>query len=312
MPSINDCDIAVIGAGAAGLTAALFAARHGMKTVVLEQMASGGQVINAEHIENFPGIKDGVIGFEYGLLLQEQAEASGAQMQMSGVSGVRLEDSFRIVSTYEGDLRARAVIVAAGSTLRTLGVLGEKELNGKGVSYCATCDGAFFSNEVVGVVGGGDSALDEAMTLTKFASQVLILHRRDSLMGQQLLQDRVMSDPKISILANTEVEKVLGEDQVIGVSTRDVVTGETSQVELSGLFVYVGLEPNTEFLKDLLPLDNAGHIPTDIWMATAIPGVYAAGDIRQHSAAQLITAAGDGATAAIAAVRYIQDQDWTS
>ena len=164
----------------------------------------------------------------------------------------------------------------------------------------------------VGVVGGGDSALDEAMTLTKFASQVLILHRRDSLMGQQLLQDRVMSDPKVSILANTEVEKVLGEDQVIGVSTRDVVTGETSQTELSGLFVYVGLEPNTEFLKDLLPLDNAGHIPTDIWMATAIPGVYAAGDIRQHSAAQLITAAGDGATAAIAAVRYIQNQDWTS
>ena len=312
MPNINDCDIAVIGAGTAGLTAALFAARYGMKTIVLEQMAPGGQVINAEHIENFPGLKDGIVGFEYGLLLQEQAEASGAQMQMSEVSGVRLDDPFRVVATSDGDLRARAMIVTAGSTLRRLGVPGENELNGRGVSYCATCDGAFFSDQVVGVVGGGDSALDEAMTLTQFASEILILHRRDSLRGQQLLQDRVLSEPKVKVLWNTEVERVLGEDEVVGVSTRDVVTGETSQVDLSGLFVYVGLEPSTPFLSDLLPLDNAGHIPTDMWMATDVPGVYAAGDIRQHSAAQLITAAGDGATAAIAATRYIQGRDWPS
>ena len=257
----NSYDIAVIGAGTAGLTAALLATRYGMKTIVLERLASGGQVLNAERIENFPGLKDGIMGIEYGILLQEHAEENGAEMQMAQVSNLRLEDPYRVLITSEDEIRSKAVIVAAGSTLRRLGVPGEKELDGRGVSYCATCDGAFFTDQVVAVVGGGDSALDEAETLVQFASEVNIIHRRNSLRGQQMLQDRVLSESKVKMLWNATVEKVLGTEMVTGVGTRDVVTGETSQVDLSGLFIYVGLEPNTMFLKDILPLDRARPYP---------------------------------------------------
>ncbi len=308
----NEYDIVIIGGGTAGLTAGLFAARHGLSTVVLERLMPGGGVCNAERIENFPGFKEGVSGFEYGQMLQEQAEAAGALFQFSEVTELRLEEPYRVVTTYDGEYRAKAVLVTAGSTLRHLGTPGEEEFHGRGVSYCATCDGAFFADEVVAVVGGGDSALDEVETLTKFASKVLLFHRRDTVRAQQVLQDRVLSHAKVQVLWNTVVEEVLGNDQVHGVRTRDVVTGETSQVDLGGLFVYVGLEPSSQFLQGLLPLDNAGHIPTDIWMATDVPGIYAAGDIRQQSASQLVTAAGDGATAAIAAFRYIQGRDWPS
>ena len=306
----EEYDVVVIGGGTAGLTAGLLATRHGMKTVILERLVGGGQVLNAERIENFPGFKEGVAGFQYGLILQEQAEAAGAQVRLAEATGLRLEEPFRVVATYEGEYRAKAVIVATGSTLRHLGIPGEEDLHGKGVSYCATCDGAFFSDQVVGVVGGGDSALDEVETLTAFASEVILLHRRDSLRAQQALQDRVLAHPKLRVRWNTAVEEVLGNAEVTGVRTHDLATGETSQVDLSGLFIYVGLEPNTQFLRDVLPLDNAGHIPTDLWMATGVQGVYAAGDIRQHSAAQLITAAGDGATAAVAAFRYITGRNW--
>ena len=189
------------------------------------------------------------------------------------------------MESYDGDLPVKAVIVAGGSTLKRLGVPGEAELEGAGVSYCATCDGGFFAGQVVGVVDGGDSALDEAMVLTEHASQVVVFHRDGRLSGQKVLQDRVLSDPKIEIRWNTAVEKVLGEGQVEGVATTDVTSGETSRVDLAGIFIYVGLEPNSEYLRDLLPLDNAGHIPTDTWMRTPLPGLLAAGDIRQNSAA---------------------------
>lgn len=305
-------DIAIIGAGTAGMTAGLFTARYGLRTVILEQMGSGGQVLNAERIENFPGLTSGISGFEYGQLLQEQAEAVGATFELADVTGLRLEEPLRVLSTYDGEYQTKVVIVAAGSTLRRLGISGEEAFHGRGVSYCATCDGAFFADQVVAVVGGGDSALDEVETLTKFASEVILFHRRDSLRAQQALQDRVLSHNKVRVLWNTVVEEVLGNREVSGVRTLDTVTGETSQVDLSGLFIYVGLEPNTRFLQGLLSLDDAGHIPTDPWMATEVPGVYAAGDIRQHSAAQLVTAAGDGATAAIGAFRYIQGRSWPS
>ena len=235
MPNINDCDIAVIGAGTAGLTAALFAARYGMKTIVLEQMAPGGQVINAEHIENFPGLKDGIVGFEYGLLLQEQAEASGAQMQMSEVSGVRLDDPFRVVATSDGDLRARAVIVTAGSTLRRLGVPGENELNGRGVSYCATCDGAFFCRRGCGRWSAvATRPWMRWMTLTQVCLKGPPLSPPRLRCGRSRCFRRGSSlDPKVQVLWNTELwREVLGNEQVSRrPSTRDVVTGETSQVD---------------------------------------------------------------------------------
>ena len=198
------------------------------------------------------------------------------------------------------------MIIAGGSTLRKLGVPGEEELYGAGVSYCATCDGGFFMNQVVGVVGGGDSALDEALVLTEYASKVILLHRGAEFSGEQILQERVLAHPKIEVRRNATVSEILGDGQVEGVGIVDELTGETSRIDLLGIFIYIGLDPNTEYLRDALPLDNAGHIPTDIRMGTPMRGVFAAGDIRQHSAAQLVSAAGDGATAAIAARQYVE------
>ena len=303
-------DVVVVGGGAAGLTAGIFACRAGLKTALLEMLMAGGQVINAEKIENFPGFPEGIPGFELGPKLQEQATAQGLDMKLSEVTSLRSTDGYWTVETYDGELRAKAVIIAGGSTLRKLGVQGEAELHGAGVSYCATCDGAFFMDQVVGVVGGGDSALDEAMTLTEYASKVIIFCRDSQFVGQKVLQDRVFASPKVEVRRSTTVDAIHGDGEVTGVSVTELTSGETSRVELSGVFVYVGLEPNSDYLSDLLELDQGGHVPTDAWMRTPIEGLYAAGDIRQSSAAQLVSAAGDGATAAIAAHRYIEGRQW--
>ena len=308
--SDKEYDVAIVGGGLAGMTSGLYASRAGLKTVLLERLMTGGQIINAETIENFPGFPDGISGADLTGLAQDQATRYGLDLELDEVTGLRQSGSGWTVETYDGEIATRAVVMASGSTLRRLGVPGEEEKHGAGVSYCATCDGAFFVDQVVGVVGGGDSALDEAMTLTEFASKVIVLHRGESFSGQQVLQDRVLSHPKIEVRWNTVVDAVLGDSAVEGVSVTEVTSGETSRVDLEGLFIYIGLDPNTNYLKDLLPLDNAGHIPTDIWMRTPLPGLFAAGDIRQQSAAQLVSSAGDGATAAIAAQRYLEGQDW--
>ncbi len=303
-------DLLIIGGGAAGLTAGLYASRAGLKTALLERMMTGGQIINAERIENFPGFPDGISGADLGARMLDQAAKYGLETRLSQVTGLRQGNPAWAVDTYDGTLSARSVVVAGGSTLRKLGVPGEEELHGAGVSYCATCDGAFFIDQVVGLIGGGDSALDEAMTLTEFASKVVMLQRGNSFTGQRVLQDRVLSHPKVEVRWNTSVDAVLGEGRVEGVGVTDLTTGETSRIDLSGVFIFVGLEPNSQYLADLLPLDNAGHVPTDIWMRTPLPGLLAAGDIRQSSAAQLVTSAGDGATAAIAAQRYVETGEW--
>ncbi len=305
-----DYDVLIIGGGAAGLAAGTYACRAGLKTILLEQLMTGGQVLNAETIENFPGFPEGISGADLGSLMLDQATKYGLEVRLSEVTGLRQSQSRWAVETYDGAISSGSVVIAAGSTLRKLGVPGEEALHGAGVSYCATCDGAFFKDEVVGLVGGGDSALDEAMTLTEFASRIVMLQRGDGFTGQKVLQERVLSHPKIEVRWNTSVTAVLGEGQVEGVSLTDLGSGETSRLDLSGLFVYVGLEPNSGYLCDLLPLDNAGHVPTDIWMRTPLPGLFAAGDIRQSSAAQLVSAAGDGATAAIAARRYLESGEW--
>lgn len=289
----------------AGLTAGLYTSRAGLKTLLLERMMPGGQVINADIIENFPGFPDGISGAEIGPLIQDQAGRYGMAIQMGEVDGIVRTDGGWKASAYGSEYTARAIIMAGGSTLRKLGVPGEEELHGAGVSYCATCDGGFFMNEVVGVVGGGDSALDEALVLTEFASEVILFVKGDAFSGQKIYQDRVLAHEKIEVRWNTTVDSIMGEGQVEGVGVTDIASGETSRVDLSGVFIYVGLEPNSDYLSDLLPLDGGGHIPTDIWMRTSVEGIFAAGDIRQNSAAQLITSAGDGATAAIAAQRYL-------
>ena len=303
-------DVVIVGAGVAGLTAGMYAARYGLKTAIIEQLMPGNQIINAEKIENFPGFPEGLPGAELVPLIQEQAANAGAEFLMAEATGAVLDDPYRVITTTEDIYRAKALIVAAGSTLRKLGIRGEEELYGRGVSHCATCDGPLFRGEVVGVVGGGDSAADEALTLAEYAGRVVLFHRRDKFRAQKVIQDRLLRHPRIEIAFNTVVGSVLGEDSVTGAQVRNVVTNQPNRVDLSGLFVYVGLEPNSEFIRGLVKTDNAGHIPVDIWMETEVAGIYAAGDIRQHSASQLVTAAGDGATAATGAFRYITGRQW--
>jgi len=302
-----DYDVIVIGSGLAGLTAGLFAARHGLSTLILESNIPGGHLISIEKIEDFPGFPDGVAGYELCPTVQRQAADQGAEFQRAEVQRLEAKDRFWSVVTDEEQHLAKAVIVATGSTLKELGVPGEEKLMGRGVSHCASCDGPLYDGQVVGVVGGGDSALQEALTLSNFAESVMIFHREDSFSGQHSYLQRVSSDSRITSHFQTVVEKVLGDDQLRAVLARNLVTNEISEVALAGLFVYVGLKPNTEFLKNILKLSDTGHVPTDGWMKTERDGLYAIGDIRQDSAAQAIASAGDGATAAIAAYQYIKE-----
>jgi thioredoxin reductase (NADPH) len=212
-----------------------------------------------------------------------------------------------LVGTEAGDFVAKAVIVTSGADYDRLGVPGEERLTGKGVSYCATCDAAFFKDQVVAVIGGGDSALDEGLFTTRFASAVNVIHRRDSLRASRILQERAFANPKMSFIWNTVVEEVMGEDQVSGVRLRDVVTGEKCAMDVSAVFVFIGQHPNTGFLKGLVKMDAGGHAFVDDWMATAQPGLFAAGDVRQNSARQVATSVGDGVTAAIAVDHYLSD-----
>ena len=301
---MRDVDLVVVGAGVAGLTAAMFAGRYGLEVMVVDQIGVGGQIINAERIENFPGFPNPLGGHELGPLLHEQAEAAGADFMLDTVEAIEA-GTRHIVRGAGESLRARAVIIAAGSALRSLGIAGEEKLIGRGVSHCAACDGAFFKEQEVCVVGGGDSALDEALLLTAHAARVTIFHRGEHLDAQKKLQDEVTSNGKIAITLNTTVEEIVGDDAVTGVRLRDLKTGGTRLQAVKGVFVYVGLSPNTAFLRGVLALDAAGHIVTDVNMHTSVAGIFAAGDIRQHSVAQLAAAAGDGATAAISAFRYL-------
>jgi thioredoxin reductase (NADPH) len=303
---MQDFDLIVIGAGVAGLTAAIHGSRHGLKTAVVERLGAGGQIVTATKIENFPGFPQGIGGYELGPLLHEQAEAAGAEFMLDTVEGMTIEGDLRIIRCAGDTLRAKAVVIAAGSTLRLAGITGEELLAGKGVSHCASCDGPFFRGQAVCVVGGGDSAIDEALVLAEHAAAVTIFHRGAALPAQQALLDRSAAVGTITIALQTVVEEILGEGAVTGVRLRDLASGATRTEPVAGVFVFVGLEPNTEFLRGVLALDNAGHVETDIMMRTSLDGVFAAGDIRTGSVAQLASSCGDGATAAIAAYRYLK------
>ena len=305
----NDYDVLIIGGGLAGLTAGMFAARYGLYTGIIEQMMGGAQIINLEKIENFPGFTEGIAGAELGPAAQEQAMDAGANFVMGEVNGVTRDGNYKVVDSDSGSYRAKSVIISAGSTLRQLNI-GEDQFDGKGISHCATCDGAFYMGQTVGVVGGGDSAADEALTLTEYADRVLLFHRRDQFKAQKILQERLVVNPKIDIYWNTEILGVLGEDTVSGVRAHNVVTNLDTVVDLSGLFIYVGLEPNSDWLGNVVKRDRAGHIEADVSMETSVSGIFAAGDICQNSVSQLISSAGDGATAAISAFRYIRGIYW--
>lgn len=305
-----DHDILIVGGGLAGLTAGLFAARLGRSTLVLEPAIPGGHLANIEKVEDFPGFLEGIAGFELGPIVQEQAANAGAEFRMAEATGLARAGTDWLVRTSDGEVSARAIIVATGSKPRTLGIPGEDRLVGRGISHCASCDGPLMRGKPVGVVGGGDSALLESLTLANHASEVLLFHRDATFTGQESYLRRVNENSAITLRLTTIVEEVLGDDAVTGVRARHVASAAKEHIPLVGLFVYVGLEPNTSWLGDLLALDESGHILTDIWMRTALPGLFAAGDVRADSAAQAIASAGDGATAAIAAHCYIDTLAW--
>lgn len=306
----NEYDVLIIGGGLAGMTAGIYAARFGLKTGLVERTVGGAQIVNLERIENFPGFPKGISGTELAPAVQEQATNAGVEFITGEANGVARDKAYIAVASNVGSYRAKAVIVAVGSRIRHLGIPGEEEFYGRGVSNCATCDGPLYVGGVVGVVGGGDSAADEALTLAQYADRVLLFHRRDQLRAQQVLQERLNSHSKIEIVWNSVVAEVLGEDTVSRVRTRNVITTLENLVDLSGLFVYVGLEPNSDLVRGLVKLDTAGHMPVNIWMETELPGLYAVGDIRQNSASQLASSAGDGATSAVGAFRYIRSKGW--
>ena len=300
-----DYDLLIVGAGLAGLTAGLVGARFGLRTGIVEHMASGGQVLNVEKIENFPGFPQGLAGFDLGPLVQEQAEAAGAAFVMDTATGLEIADDQQILHCASQDLTSRTLIIAAGSSLRSLGIPGETEFLGKGVSHCASCDAPFFIGKEVGVVGGGDAALDEAAVLAAQVERVLVLHRGASFSrAQQVAIDRLQGFPNVEMLFETEVVEITGADTVSSVRLRS--DGATREQALAGVFIFVGLEPNSAFVQGAVDLDSAGHVIVDTHLQTSARGVYAAGDIRQGASGQLVSAAGDGASAAVAAVRYLR------
>jgi thioredoxin reductase (NADPH) len=306
----NEYDVLIVGGGLAGLTAGIYAARYGLHTGIIEQMMGGAQIINLEKIENFPGFPEGISGAELGPAAQEQAMNAGAEFIMAEASSMSRVGNYQVVRSDAGDYRAKAVIMAAGSTLRKMGIPGEDEFNGRGVSHCATCDGPMFMEQTVGVVGGGDSAADEALTLAQYAGKVMLFHRRAEFRAQKILQDRLVRNPRIEIVWNALVQEIVGENTVTGVKIRNHITNFEETIGLTGMFVYVGLEPNSDLVRGIAGTDNSGHIQVNLSMETSSPGLYAAGDIRQNSASQLISAAGDGATAAISAFRFIKSRSW--
>ena len=308
MISNQKYDVVIIGGGPAGLTAGLYTSRARLSSLLIERGMVGGQIVNAEQIDNYPGFPDGISGFELGELLHRQAAKYGLKTIIAEATAIELQDNQKVVKTTEGDYAGRAVIVANGSDRVKLGVPGEEEFIGKGVSYCATCDAAFFRDQAVAVVGGGNAAINEALQLSKFAAKVIVIHRRQELRATRIMQEKAFAESKIEFLWNTVVEAIEGEDFVKRLRLLNRQTGEKSVLDVPGVFVAIGFKPNTDYLKGILPLDATGAIITDSKMATEISGIFAAGDIRSNSGRQAIAAAGDGAIAAIYAERFIAEQ----
>jgi len=298
-------NVVIIGGGPAGLVAGLYCARSRLNTLLIEKGIMGGQITNAERVENYPGLPKGISGIELGQLIQEQAVSYGLETLPAEVTKAVPSQRHNLVSTSEGDFVAESVIIASGSQYRKLGVPGEDKLVGKGVSYCATCDGPLFKGKTVAVIGGGDAAITEALYLSKFASSVKVIHRRDQLRASKIFQERAMAEPKIEFIWDTVVTQIEGDGLVKQFMLKSTKNGKISTLELDGVFVAIGSEPSSAQWRGLLSLDEWGYIITNEIMETKIPGIFAAGDVRHNSARQAITAAGDGATAAISAEKFL-------
>jgi thioredoxin reductase (NADPH) len=300
-------DIIIIGGGPAGLTAGLYTARARLNVVLLERLAPGGQVLNTDWVENYPGFPDGISGFELVERMKTQAENFDLPIKLEEVMGLEFSPEKKIVVTNKGRLEAKAVIIATGATPKKLGIEGEDLLTGKGVSYCATCDGPFYKDQEVVVIGGGDTALEEAIFLTRFASTIHLAHRRDALRAVKLLQDRAMAQEKIKFIWDTIPLKILGENGVEGIELKNVKTGEISRKEVQGVFIFIGTKPNAELINGMVKQDESGFVISNEHAETSVPGVFAAGDILSKPWRQISTAVGEGATASFYAEKYLED-----
>ncbi len=301
-------DVVIIGAGPAGLTAALYAGRARVKTVLLERGAPGGQLLNTEAIEDYPGF-DHITGPELAQRMADQAVKFGVDLETARVTGIHRRGDKQVVQTEDGEYVADYVILTAGGEPLKLGIPGENEFQGRGVSQCAVCDGAFFKEEEVAVVGGGDAALEEGVFLTRFAKKVYIIHRREQFRAQAILVEAARKNPKVELVTNTIVTEIKGEDgQVNEITLKDVVTGQTRPLNVTGVFVFIGFQPNVQFFdhREHVEHDPLGFIVTDSTMQTSLPGVYAAGDVRSQLTRQITTAVGDATTAAIDAVKKLE------
>ena len=300
-------DVVIVGSGPAGYTAAIYAARAQLNPVILAgSVTAGGALMNTTEVENYPGFVTGIMGPELMTQMQEQAERFGADIRYEDVTALELEGDVKRITTSDGVYEARTVIISTGSEYRHLGIDGEERLSGHGVSYCATCDGFFFKDQDIVVVGGGDSAMEEATFLTRFARSVTVVHRRDELRASAVMAKRAQEDPKISFAWNSRVVELHGEDSLTGVTLEDTVTGERRQIEATGLFVAIGQVPRSELVADVLELDEAGYIKVEApSQRTRIPGVFACGDVADPTYQQAITAAGSGCRAALDAEHYL-------
>jgi thioredoxin reductase (NADPH) len=301
--------VLILGSGPAGLSAALYAARAELEPVVLSGIQLGGQAALTYTVENYPGFPDGVGGAELGELFQKQAEHFGAKVEFDTASAVDLSTRPFRVAADSGDYLADSIVVATGASSNQLKIPGESELTGRGVSYCATCDGWFFKEKKVVIVGGGDSALEEGLFITRYASSVTIVHRRDELRASQLLQTRAMDHPKINFIWNSVLTEIVGSEKVEAVRLRDVNTGAERLLEIDGVFIFIGHTPNSQLFKDQLEMDERGYLKIDERMQTSIPGVFAGGEIADPHFRQVVTSAGMGAAAAIQATKYLEGQE---
>lgn len=299
-------DVIVIGAGPAGMTAALYASRANLSVLMLDRGIYGGQMNNTAAIENYPGFKS-ILGPDLAKEMYESSTQFGAEYAYGSVESIRDDGAAKLVKTDMGEeFIGKAIIIGTGSEYKKLGVPGEEDFSGRGVSYCAVCDGAFFKGMHLIVVGGGDSAIEEGIYLTQLASKVTVIHRRDQLRAQKISQDRAFANPKMEFIWNSNVTEIVGDDKVTGVKVKNNQTGEDSFIEAAGVFIYVGVKPMTAPFKDLGILDENGWIPTDNLMHTKVPGIFAVGDVRKKNLRQVATAVGEGGTAGQQAYEYIQ------
>lgn len=299
-------DLIIIGSGPAGLSAAVYGKRAGLELLVLEKAPmSGGQILNTYEVDNYLGMP-GMNGFDLGMQFREHADRLGAEFRETQVLALTDRDGRKLVQTDSGELEAKTVILASGAVHALLGVPGEEEFSGKGVSYCATCDGAFFRGKTVAVVGGGDVALEDAIYLARICSKVYLIHRRDELRGAKVLQEELRKQENVEIMYSCTVEEISGSSAVEGLRIRKLKTGESEERKVDGLFIAVGIRPNTELVRDIAACDEGGYVLAGEDCATSLPGLYAAGDVRKKPLRQIVTAVADGANAAIAASKYVE------